>query len=223
MTEWLTWGDFQRAAEADGWRVLGEGACAFFRTGSLAAGVQLAQSISELPDLDAHRPDIDLRHDGVTVRLVTVTEDSYGLSDRDLELAGAISAIAREHGAAPDPSNVQAFQIAIDALVIPDVLPFWRAVLGYADRDDGGEDLLDPRARGPLIWFQQMDEPRPQRNRIHVDIWVPHDGAEARVKAAIAAGGRLVTERYAPNWWTLADAEGNECDVCTWQEVAGDG
>jgi hypothetical protein len=59
MTERLTWGDFQRAAEADGWRVLGEGAC-----------------------------------------------------------------------------------------VIPDVLPFWRAVLGYVDRDDGGEDLLDPRGLG---------------------------------------------------------------------------
>jgi 4a-hydroxytetrahydrobiopterin dehydratase len=120
-------------------------------------------------------------------------------------------------------SNVQTFQIAIDALVIPDVLPFWRAVLGYLDRDDGGEDLLDPRRRGLLIWFQQMDEPRPQRNRIHVDIWVPHDEAETWVKAAIAGGGRLVAEAYAPNWWTLADAEGNECDVCTWQEVARDG
>jgi 4a-hydroxytetrahydrobiopterin dehydratase len=88
--------------EADAWRVLGEGACAYFRTGSLGAGVRLAQSISELSDLDAHRPDIDLRHDGVTVRLVTVTEDSYGLSDRDLELAGAISAIARE----PEPRRI---------------------------------------------------------------------------------------------------------------------
>jgi 4a-hydroxytetrahydrobiopterin dehydratase len=223
MTEWLRWRHFQEAVEADGWRVLGEGACAYFHTGSLAAGVRLARSISELSDLDAHRPDIDLRHDGVTVRLVTITEDSFGLSDRDLELAGRISAIAREQGATPDPSNVQTFQVAIDALVIPGVLPFWRAVLGYIDRDDDGEDLLDPRGRGPLIWFQQMDEPRPQRNRIHVDIWVPHDEAEARVKAAIAAGGRLVTEGYAPNWWTLADAEGNECDVCTWQEAARDG
>ncbi len=223
MTEWLRWRNFQRAVEADGWRVLGEGACAYFHTGSLAAGVRLARSISELPDLDAHRPDIDLRHDGVTVRLVTITEDSFGLSDRDLELAGRISAIARELGATADPSNVQTFQVAIDALVIPDVLPFWRAVLGYVDRDEGGEDLLDPRGRGPLIWFQQMDEPRPQRNRIHVDIWVPHDEAAARVKAAVAAGGRLVTEGYAPSWWTLADAEGNECDVCTWQESARDG
>lgn len=45
-------------------------------------------------------------------------------------------------------------------------------MLGYRDRDDGGEDLIDPRGRGPLIWFQEMDAPRSQRNRIHVDIWV---------------------------------------------------
>ena len=49
---------------------------------------------------------------------------------------------------------------------------------------------------------------------------MPHDQAEARVAAAIAAGGRLVTDKYAPTWWTLADAEGNEADVCTWQAQA---
>jgi 4a-hydroxytetrahydrobiopterin dehydratase len=30
-------------------------------------------------------------------------------------------------------------------------------------------------------------------------------------------GGHLVTDRYAPAWWTLTDAEGNEVDVATWQ------
>ena len=55
-----------------------------------------------------------------------------------------------------------------------------------------------------------MDEPRPQRNRIHFDIIVPHDQAEARVAAAIAAGGHLVSDERAPAFWVLADAEGNE-------------
>ena len=62
--------------------------------------------------------------------------------------------------------------------------PFWRAVLGY--RELGDEDLVDPHGRGPSVWFQEMDAPRPQRNRIHVDISVPHDQAEARVAAALA-------------------------------------
>jgi len=57
--------------------------------------------------------------------------------------------------------------------------------------------------------------PRPQRNRIHIDVWVPHDQAEARVATAIAAGGRLVSDEHAPEWWSLADAEGNEADVAT--------
>ena len=57
--------------------------------------------------------------------------------------------------------------------------------------------------------------PRPQRHRIHVDVCVPHDQAEARVAAAIAAGGHLVSDEHAPEGWTLADAEGNEVDVAT--------
>jgi Glyoxalase-like domain len=51
---------------------------------------------------------------------------------------------------------------------------------------------------------------------MHIDVWVPHDQAEARVAAAIAAGGRLVTDEHAPMWWVLADPEGNEVDVATW-------
>jgi 4a-hydroxytetrahydrobiopterin dehydratase len=91
-------------------------------------------------------------------------------------------------------------------------------VLGYEYRlDSPEEDLVDQRGRGPSLWFQQMDAPRPQRNRIHLDVWVPHDQAEARVAAALAAGGRLVTDQHAPSWWVLADAEGNEACVATWQ------
>jgi hypothetical protein len=116
----------------------------------------------------------------VTVRLITITEGHFGLHESDVVLAREISAIARGLHAPPDPANVQTIQIAIDALVLPEVMPFWRAVLGYQDRGNGDEDLFDPRGRGPLFWFQQMEEPRPQRNRIHVDVWVPHDLAEAR-------------------------------------------
>jgi 4a-hydroxytetrahydrobiopterin dehydratase len=209
--------------ESDGveeWRVVAEGACAYFRTGSFAAGAQLVNAISALPGLDDHHPDVDVRYDGVTVRLVTITDDDFGLSERDLDLARQISAIAREQGVPADPSAVQTVFVTIDALVLPSVMPFWRAVLGYADRADSPEDLIDPRFRGPSLWFQQMDAPRPQRNRIHVEVWVPHDQAEARLAAAIAAGGHLVSEKHAPSWWVLADAEGNEACIGTWQSRA---
>jgi len=63
-----------------------------------------------------------------------------------------------------------------------------------------------------------MDEPRTRRNRIHLDLTVPHDDAVARVEAALAAGGRLVSDDHARAFWILADFEGNEVCVCTWQD-----
>lgn len=209
---------FHAADGIEDWRVMGEGACAFFRTGSLAAGARLVQAIGELGGLQPFQPDLDVRHDGVTVRLVTIADDLYGLSERDVELARQISAVARELGATPEPSAVQSIQVTIDALSSPEVMAFWRAVLGYEYRDKEREDLMDPRGRGPFFWFQQMDEPRPQRNRIHIDVFVPPEVAEARVAAALAAGGRLVNDENAPHWWTLADPEGNEVDVATLHE-----
>jgi 4a-hydroxytetrahydrobiopterin dehydratase len=212
MTEKIAPRQFHEASGIEDWRVVFEGACAHFRTKSFAVGVTLVDEIGRLADAANHHPDVDLRYSGVTVRLVT--HDVDGLSEHDVTLAQQISAAARELGVTADPTRVQTVQVAIDRLVGADVQPFWRAVLGYQEMGD--EDLVDPQGRGPSIWFQQMDEPRTARNRIHVDVSVPHDQAEARVAAAIAAGGHLVSDRNAPAWWTLADAEGNEADVATW-------
>jgi 4a-hydroxytetrahydrobiopterin dehydratase len=126
---------------------------------------------------------------------------------------------AEAPGAGQGPRTVQGLEIGIDALDIPSIRPFWRAVLGYADepgRDGPPNGLIDPVGQGPAIWFQQMDAPRPQRNRIHFDVSVPHDEAAGRIAAALAAGGRLTYDE-APAFWVLADPEGNEACVCTWQ------
>ena len=115
---------------------------------------------------------------------------------------------------------VQALEIAIDALDIAAVRPFWKAITEYVDEpgpSDLSDGLIDPIGRGPAIWFQQMDAPRPQRNRIHLDIDVPHDAAHARIDAALAAGGTLLCDDAAPAFWVLADPEGNEACICTWQ------
>jgi 4a-hydroxytetrahydrobiopterin dehydratase len=55
---------------------------------------------------------------------------------------------------------------------------------------------------------------RPTASRTGLDRWSTR-AAETRVAAAIAAGGRLRSDEHAPEWWTLADAEGNEVDVAT--------
>lgn len=217
MTDGISPRQFHEAEGVEDWRVLGEGACTYFHTGSFAAAARLVQAISELAGVDDHHPDVDLRHDGVTVRLITITDDYYGMSTRDVELARQISAVARELGLSADPSAVQSLLVIPGATDTAEVMPFWRAVLGYEPRGDSpDEDLVDPRSRGPSFWFEPMDEPRPDGGgAIHVAIWVPHEQAEARIAAALAAGGRMVRDEFAPSWWTLADAAGNEADVAT--------
>lgn len=94
-------------------------------------------------------------------------------------------------------------------------MPFWAAVLGYEPVED--DELADPQRLGPRVWFQQLDEPRPVRNRIHLDVAVAHDEVEGRIARALAAGGRLVSDDHAPAFTILADADGNEACLCTWQ------
>jgi 4a-hydroxytetrahydrobiopterin dehydratase len=136
------------------------------------------------------------------------------LKRRDIALARRISAAAKALDIPADPAAVQLVHVTLDVLVGAEVLPFWRAVLGYGQIGD--YYLFDPVGRGPGLGLQQMDAARPQRNRIHLDVAVPHDQAQARVAAALAAGGRLVSDAHAPKWWILADAEGNEACVATW-------
>lgn len=163
---------------------------------------------------------IDIRSDRAVLRLRT--RDAHAVTGRDLELAREVSQALAGHGFETTTGRVtvQAIEVAIDALDIGAVRPFWKAVTGYID-EPGNADLnaglVDPFDRGPAIWFQQMDAPRPQRNRIHLDIDVPHDAAQACVDAALAAGGILLSDRVAPRFWVLADTEGNEACICTWQ------
>lgn len=215
MIERITPAQFHASDGVEDWRVLFNGAKTFFATGSFSKGVELVDAIGRLADAANHHPDVDLRYPGVTVTLFT--HEVGDISERDSALAQQISAAARELGIPADPSKVQTMQISIDALDIPAVLPFWAAVLGYDPFGD--EDVVDPLARGPWVTFQQMDAPRPQRNRIHIDLSVPRDQVETRIAAALAAGGRLVTDEFAPQWWTLADPEGNEVDVAPWRDA----
>lgn len=217
MNDPITPAQFHESEGTGDWRVLGDGAYGFFPTGSFAAGARLVGAIGKLENLAPHQPDVDVRHDGVTVRLITISDDRWGMSKRDVELARQISAVAREQGFRADPAAVQTLLIVPGAKVRAEVMPFWQAVLGYEPRGDTpDEDLVDPRSRGTSFWFEQMNEPRPDGGgAIHVAVFVPFEQAEARVAAALAAGGHMVRDQFAPTWWTLADAAGNEADIAT--------
>jgi 4a-hydroxytetrahydrobiopterin dehydratase len=216
-----------QAVEQIGWRYLLGTLCASVPVTSLgqASTVAAVAVASCGADADGHLR-VDLRQDRVELSLA---DRAAGAATRtDTELAAAITTALAGLGAevaspvsGQYPRPVQMLEVAIDALDIPAIRPFWRAVLGYADEaGDGGPltAVVDPAGQGPAVWFQQMDEPRSQRNRIHFDITVAHDEAEPRIRAALAAGGVLVSDAEARSFWILADAEGNEVCVCTWQD-----
>ena len=208
MSSGLTDSVVSEQVDARHWRVVLGRLHATFATESFARGLGFVARLSELAEQANHHPDVDLRYASVHVSLVS--HDSGGLTERDVDLARHVSELADELGIEGRPDAPQALEIAIDALDIPAVRPFWKAVLGYDDERPPAEDaqpaLVDPAGIGPAFWFQQMDAPRPQRNRIHLDVSVPHDVAEQRVEAALAAGGHLVSDARAPAFWVLADA-----------------
>ncbi|PWD51370.1 pterin-4-alpha-carbinolamine dehydratase [Serinibacter arcticus] len=195
------------------WRVMLGRLRATFTSKDYPALTRFTADVAALAQELDHHPDLLLRWGAVVV--TTTSHDVGGLTERDVTLAARVSALAEAAGLGAKGSAGQAIEVAIDAIDIPAVSAFWEAVLGY--RRTAPDELVDPDGVGPDVWFQQMDAPRPQRNRIHVDVTVAHDEAPARLEAALAAGGTLVSAEEAPAFWVLADVEGNEACVCTWQ------
>jgi 4a-hydroxytetrahydrobiopterin dehydratase len=211
MAEQISDSEFSSAEGVAEWRVLFWGAKALYRTGNFATGARFVSTIAEVAASVGHDPLVDLRDDTATVTVIT---PGVGLSDLDLELARGISKAAADLGLVADPSAVQHVQLAFDAANQPAIMDFWKAALGYVAV--GEDDMVEPNLIGPTVWFKEKQHVVP-RNRIHVDVSVPHDQAQARVDAIIAAGGRILGDKYAPAWWSLIDVEGNVVDIATWQ------
>ncbi|MFI6078771.1 VOC family protein [Actinoplanes sp. NPDC051343] len=203
------------AVAEQGWRFILGTLRASVAVQSMAQAVDVARRVVD--GSDGHLR-IDLRPHRVILTLQSAAHAA--VTTRDVELAQQISAAVREIGLWTAPAGAQLLEVGIDALDIPAIRPFWKAILGYADEagNDGPKDpIVDPDGHGPAIWFQQMDEPRPQRNRIHFDVSVPHDEAGERIAAAVDHGGLVVSDSRAPAFWVLSDAEGNEACITTWQ------
>ncbi|WP_066905122.1 VOC family protein [Millisia brevis] len=195
------------------WVAQGQHLQAVFATGSMASGIVFVDRIVAAAERRNHHPDILLRYGTVLLTLNTWT--AGGITRFDLDLAAEISAIAAELELPPADSGPAWLEIAIDALDIPRVKEFWRSTLGLRANKTDPVELADPTGKLPTLWFQQMDQPRRQRNRVHLDVWVPRDEIDDRIATALAAGGRLVSDADAPSFWVLADPEGNEVCLCT--------
>jgi pterin-4a-carbinolamine dehydratase len=200
----LTAKQFQDSGGVEDWRVLAFGANAWFDAPSHAAGAALVSRVAEVAGSGGRMPDVNLRAGGVHVRIRAA--GSSGLTVADVEVARAVSAAARDLDLPAVPSAIQDVQLAFDALDTRSVMSFWHAALGYDSMGD--DDLVDPMRRDPAIWFQQQDQPRPLRNRVHVDISRPNAPPREALEA-IGGSARYVGDYYS----TLADAEGNEADI----------
>lgn len=205
----------RRAAQesAPNWRYLLDRLHLAVSFADFATAAAFVADVARLAEEQNHHPDLDIRYSWVHV--TTVSHDAGGITDRDIRLATAIDEAVRARGGKPDTGRLSITEIAIDTMDAEVIRPFWQAAMGYRLAEDG--TLVDPKQIGPGVWFQQLDEPRPVRNRIHLDVTVAHDEVEERLERVLAAGGRLVSDARAPAFWIVADADGNEVCLCTWQ------
>lgn len=207
------WHDFLAAKGVEDWVVLHGGATAVFRLGSIREAARLAQAVTDIPGVEHSSVMLTLADRTLTVRL---TRDLWQLESRHIELARAVSAVARARGAVSDRASVQEVQLAIAAKRDAIDVGFWRAVLGYLPAAD--DNAIDPLGHGSTVWMQQLADAKALRHAMHVDVSVAHEQVQARLEAALAAGGRIVDESHAPSHWTLADRAGNRVCICGWPD-----
>ncbi len=210
------WRAFLAADGVEDWVVLHGGPAAAYAVDSLAAAAALAQAVAEVPGLAGSGALLTVGDTRLSVRLTRGVEL---IEPHHVDLARAVSEVARQHGAAADRGAVQEVQVAVAAR--PDELDigFWRAVLGYdVLADDNG---ADPLGHGSTFWVQDLDPAKPLRHAMHVDVSLAREHAEARLVAALAAGGRVVDESEAPAAWILADRAGNKVCIAAWPDGSG--
>jgi 4a-hydroxytetrahydrobiopterin dehydratase len=208
------WRAFLSGEGVQDWVILHGGPTAVFRVASLRDAAELATAISDLPGLGP-RTVLTAASDRLTVKL---TREMWGTEPEHVDVAQAISRVARERGAVADTSAVQEVQLAVAAKPNAIDLPFWRAVLGYAPMHE--DNCIDPLGQSSTVWMQDLDPAKRLRHAMHIDVSLAREHIEARVAEAVAAGGRVVEESERPASWILADRAGNKVCLAAWPDGA---
>jgi 4a-hydroxytetrahydrobiopterin dehydratase len=144
------WRDFLAAENVDDWVVLHGGATAVFPVLSLADAVRLADAVAQVLGIEGASVLITIADDQLTVRL---TRGIWQLKPEHVELARAVSAVARRHGAVADRARAQEVQLAIAGRPETVDVGFWRAALGYAELAD--DNAVDPLGHGSTVWVPE--------------------------------------------------------------------
>lgn len=206
---------FHAAEGVADWRVTSTGPQAVFLADSLAHAARLVAPAVEAAEQHGVDPDIDVRPEAVVVRIPYRRPD--GIHAAAPAFAAAVSRAAADLSLTPDPSRAQAVGIYVAQHSGADVRPFFLAALGY--EEFGDTDAIDPLRCAPQLAFNPITGDKPLRGRTHLDVFVPADQAPARVEAALAAGGRMVDDAYAPMWWSLASPDNHGVDIASWTDT----
>ncbi|MDQ1082469.1 MULTISPECIES: VOC family protein [Microbacterium] len=208
---------FHLEVGVDDWRVVSSGAQAVFRASSLRHAASLVDPISAAAEEHGILPDIDVRPEAVIVRVPPWAIG--GIPPAAPRFAAAVSAAAARLGLRADPGAVQSVSIYIAQHSEADVRPFFLAALGYLPV--GETDAVEALRTAPDLAFNPVTGDEPKRGRSHFDVFVPAAQAQARVDAALAAGGRLVDDSQAPAFWTLASPDNHGVDIASWLDTDG--
>lgn len=195
----------------------GFSAQAAWRAASAEQAAGFAATVAGLADAADLQIAIDRRADLV---VVDSGKDGWETQPGFPDFAGDVQAAAtREHLSAVTTGLgfVQAF---ISAESVTGIRPFWMQALSYLeDPRSDVLDIVDPRGLGPVVAFQDVDEPpeRATRDRFHLRLSLPAPAAADVLGRAQAIPGGV--RRKGSEWWEISDAEGNTLDVVALPEV----
>ncbi|PWI14793.1 glyoxalase [Streptomyces sp. Act143] len=105
--------------------------------------------------------------------------------------------------------------IAIDCADAYELARFWSGVTGcplHPEDGPGSRETQVQLAEGPVLYFNQVPEPKTVKNRIHLCLR-PETSRDQEVDRLLGLGAAFVADHRRPDgsgWAILADPEGNE-------------
>ncbi|MFJ8958190.1 VOC family protein [Lentzea sp. NPDC102401] len=105
--------------------------------------------------------------------------------------------------------------VAIDCANAYELALFWSKVTGrpmHPDDGPGDRETEVLLAEGPVLFFNEVPEPKTAKNRLHLCLR-PETSRDEEVERLLGLGATLVGDHRNPDgtgWAILADPEGNE-------------
>jgi hypothetical protein len=105
--------------------------------------------------------------------------------------------------------------VAIDCVDAYELARFWSEVTGsplHPEDHPGHAETQVMLPEGPVLYFNQVPEPKTVKNRVHLCLR-PKTSRDEEVERLLRLGATLFADRREPDgagWVVLADPEGNE-------------